>query len=105
MLARLCDVQSENHTHALEYYLRPLEAVALKIGIQPFAVRVSSEIDIEKSIADLGREPGNGLISMTDSYMFVHRKNIIALSAKYKIPAMHYVSIVPIHRGPDFLRH
>ena len=82
-----------------EYYLQPLEAVAPKFGIKPFAARVSSEIDIEKSIADLGREPGGGLIAMTDSYMFVHRKNIIALSAQYKIPAMHYVSIVPREGG------
>ena len=82
-----------------EYYLQPLEAAAPKFGIKPFAARVRSEIDIENSIADLGREPGGGLIAMTDSYMFVHRKKIVTLSARYKIPAMHYVSVVPREGG------
>ena len=59
-----------------EYYLQPLEAVAPKFGIKPFAARVRNEIDIEASIADLGREPDGGLIAMTDSYMFVHRKRL-----------------------------
>ena len=82
-----------------EYYLQPLEAVAPKFGIKPFAARVRSESEIATVIADLKREPGGGLIAMTDSYMFVHRKKIVALSAQYKVPAMHYVSIVPREGG------
>jgi len=74
----------------VEYYLQPLNAVAARYGVNTIIAPVGSEADIEKAIAGLGREPGSGLIVMTDSYMTVHRKSIIDLTARHKIPAMYF---------------
>jgi putative ABC transport system substrate-binding protein len=75
----------------VEYYLQPLNAVAARVGVKTFTATVGSESDIERTIAGLGREPGSGLIVMTDGFMTVHRKSIIALAAQHKVPAMYYV--------------
>ncbi len=74
----------------VEYYLQPLNAVAARYGVNTVMAPVASEVDIEKVIAGLGHEPGSGLIVMTDSYMTVHRKSIIDLTARHKIPAMYF---------------
>ena len=74
----------------VEYYLRPLRAAAPKLGVQTFTAAVRSESDIEEAVNKLGAEPGGGLIVMTDSYVFVHRKSIIAVAARNKVPAMYY---------------
>jgi len=74
----------------VEYYLQPLNAVAARYGVNTIIAPVGSEADIEKAIAGLGREPGSGLIVMTDSYMTVHRKSIIDLTARHNIPAMYF---------------
>ena len=74
-----------------EYYLRPLNAAAPKLGVKAFAVTVRSEADIQKAIAELGREPNGGLVALTDSFLTVHRKSIIELTARHKIPAIYWV--------------
>jgi len=73
-----------------EYYLQPLKAAAPKLGVKTFTAAVSSESDIEAAITALGREPGSGLIVMSDSFMFVHRKSIISLAARNNVPAIYY---------------
>lgn len=83
----------------VEYYLQPLKAVAARFGVKTVLAPVGSEVDIEKVIAGLGREPGSGLIVMTDSYMTVHRKSIIALTARYKVPAIYYVGAMADEGG------
>ena len=74
-----------------DYYLEPLKIAAPKIGVKTFTALVRSESDIENVIKKLGAEPGSGLIAMTDSFVFVNRKSIIALAARHKVPAMYYV--------------
>jgi putative ABC transport system substrate-binding protein len=67
-----------------------LNVVAARLGVKAVPAAVGSEIDIENVIAGLGREPGSGLIVMTDIYMTVHRKSIIDLTARHKVPAMYF---------------
>jgi putative ABC transport system substrate-binding protein len=71
-----------------QYYLQPLEAVASKFGVKIFAAPVHSESDIGTVITQLGREPGGGLIVMTDSFNGVHSKAIIALTRQNNVPAI-----------------
>jgi putative ABC transport system substrate-binding protein len=82
-----------------EYYLQPLEAVASKLDVKLFAAPVRSESDIGNVITQLGGEPGGGLIVMTDSFNFVHRKSIIALTRQNNVPAMDYYSGLPAEGG------
>lgn len=73
-----------------EYYLRPLKTAAPKLGVKAFTATVRSESDIQEAITGLGREPGSGLIVMPDSFMGIHRKSVIALTARYKVPATYF---------------
>ncbi|MGC2077742.1 MAG: hypothetical protein WA728_17275 [Xanthobacteraceae bacterium] len=58
----------------VEYYLKPLQTAASKIDVKTFAAPVRGNPEIEAVVAGLGRDPGSGLIAMTDSFMGVHRK-------------------------------
>lgn len=53
-----------------------------------FAAPVHNDSDIGTAITELGREPGGGLIVMTDIFNFVHRNSIIALTIQNKLPAI-----------------
>jgi putative tryptophan/tyrosine transport system substrate-binding protein len=72
-----------------DYYLQPLKRAAAAFKAKLIPTAVSSDDEIERAIADLERERGDRLIVMTDSFMYVHRKTIIELTARYKVPAIH----------------
>jgi len=73
-----------------EYYLRPLNAATPRLGVKAFAVTVRSVAEIQKAIAELGRDANSGLIIMTDSFMAVHRKPTIASAAQHKVPTIYF---------------
>src|SRR5262249_320347 len=76
-----------------EIYLPSMETAAKNLGVKQLKSLVYREADIEEAISALGREPGSGLIAMTDSFMTVHRKAVIDLTIHNKMPLMYYVSI------------
>src|SRR5258708_25106621 len=82
-----------------DYYLGPLNAAAPRVGLRAFTVAVSSDADIENAIAELGRERGNGIVVMTDSFMTVHRRVVIEQAARYKIPCIYFVGIAATEGG------
>jgi putative ABC transport system substrate-binding protein len=82
-----------------ENYLQPLAAAAAKFGVTPIVLRVRREADIEEVISGLGREPGIGLIAMSDSYLTVHRKTVVELAMRQKVPLMYFISNVPREGG------
>jgi ABC transporter substrate binding protein len=54
----------------------------------------------------VSREPDGGLIAMPDSFNMVHRRTIIALVDRYRLPAMYYFPFFArdgglISYGPD----
>jgi putative ABC transport system substrate-binding protein len=50
---------------------------------------VRGPAEIEAAITLLGRAPGGGLILPTDGFTLVHRKLIIDLAARYRLPAIY----------------
>jgi ABC-type uncharacterized transport system substrate-binding protein len=74
------------------FYLQPMESVASSLGIEIKQAPVRSDTEIENVIEVLGQKSNAGLIIMTDSFMFVHRKTINASTMRYKVPAIHYAS-------------
>jgi putative ABC transport system substrate-binding protein len=83
----------------VDYYLRPLSVAAQKLGVKTFTVVVRSQSEIAEGITAVGRESGTGLIAMTDSFLFVHRKVIIELTARHKIPTIFWVGNIPAEGG------
>jgi putative ABC transport system substrate-binding protein len=59
--------------------------LAMDVAVAP----VRGPAEIEAAITLLGREPGGGLILPVDGFTLVHRKLIIDLAARYRLPAIY----------------
>jgi putative ABC transport system substrate-binding protein len=70
-------------------YLRPFEEAAASLAVQANTMQVHAPAEIERRIAELGREPGAGLIVAPDNFTTVHRRLIIALAAQWRIPTIY----------------
>jgi ABC-type uncharacterized transport system substrate-binding protein len=75
------------------YYLPAFEAAARSFKMEPITAPVHSDAEIETVITSLGREPGGGLVVMTDDFMYVHRAPIILLTARNNVPAVYFLSV------------
>jgi putative tryptophan/tyrosine transport system substrate-binding protein len=87
-------------------YLREIEKAASSFAVEPLAIEVHDDTEIERAISDIGREPDGGLIVMPDSFNMVHRRTTIALTDRYRLPAVYYFSLFAtdgglISYGPD----
>jgi putative ABC transport system substrate-binding protein len=87
-------------------YLDAIEKAASSFAVEPIVVEVHDDADIERAISTLSREPDSGLIAMPDSFNMVHRRTIIALVDRYRLPAMYYFPFFArdgglISYGPD----
>jgi len=71
------------------YFLPAFEAAARSFKVTPTAAPVRSDGEIETVMTSLGREPGGGLVVMSDAFMFVHRAPIILLAAQHNVPAVY----------------
>ena len=70
-------------------YSRVLDTVAPSFGIQPFLGAIRSAPDIEKAIATFSHEPDGGMIVLPDTTTGVHRKLIIELAERHRVPAVY----------------
>jgi putative tryptophan/tyrosine transport system substrate-binding protein len=68
-------------------YLRPFEAAARILKVEPIAAPAHDNADIESVIASL--EPDGGLVVMTDIFTAVHRDLIVGLAARHRVPAVY----------------
>jgi putative ABC transport system substrate-binding protein len=71
------------------YYLPSFEAAARSSKVQPITAPVHSDTEIETVITSLGREPGGGLIGMSDGFVTNHRATIILLAARNNVPTVY----------------
>jgi putative tryptophan/tyrosine transport system substrate-binding protein len=62
-------------------------AQSLRVDVTAAAIRTAAEV--EATLAALARERGGGLIVMADNAMAVHRKLIIALADRHRIPSIY----------------
>jgi len=65
------------------------EAAARSLKVMPITAPVRSDGEIETAIVALGREPGGGLVVMSDAVTFVHRAPIIVAAARNNVPAVY----------------
>ena len=71
-------------------YLPLIKAAAPVFSVKLITAAVRSAAEIESVIADLGREPGGGLIAMPDISNVFHRGLISARAAHHRVPAIFY---------------
>jgi putative ABC transport system substrate-binding protein len=70
-----------------KYYLGSFEAAARTLAVEPVAMRVRSDVEIETAIAALGREQA-GLVVMDESFMGEHSGTVVSSAASNNVPAI-----------------
>ena len=91
MTARAAVIFNPNTAPYYRLYMRSIEAAAVALGVKVLEAPVQSRAEIETAIAMLAREPGGGVITMSDLFPVVHRDLIIALTARYRLPAVYFL--------------
>lgn len=71
------------------YYLDPFKSAAASLGVEAVAATVDSASDLETVFAAQSRYPDTGLIIMPDGFLNVYRAEIVALAARYHLPAVY----------------
>ena len=75
------------------------ETAARSFKVVPIITPVHSDVEVEEAIIALGREPGGGLVVMTDTFMVAHRASIISGGARNNVPAVYPESPYPRDGG------
>jgi ABC-type uncharacterized transport system substrate-binding protein len=70
-------------------FLGSIEAGAASVGLPWISTPVTDATEIEPAITAFARERDGGLICPSDSFTSVHRKRIIALAARHRLPAIY----------------
>jgi putative ABC transport system substrate-binding protein len=73
-------------------YMPSFETTARSLKVVPITAAVHGDVEIEKAIVGLGREPGGGLIIIPDIFVAAHRAPIILTAAQNKVPAISHFS-------------
>jgi len=72
-----------------ENYLNSFKAAAMSSGLQAIIAPVRDRSELETVIAAQAREPNGGLVVMPDTFMNIHRAEVISLAARYRLPAVY----------------
>ena len=67
-----------------------IQSVAPSVGVEVSAISVDDAGEIERKISKFANSPNGGLILTSSAWAVVHRSLIIALAARYKLPAVYY---------------
>src|SRR5207342_618035 len=77
-------------TVPVKFYMSSIEAAASSFAIQASTAPVNAKDEIEGVIAALADNRSGGLIAMPDLFNTVNRDLIIALTARYRVPAIYF---------------
>src|SRR6266849_1331303 len=71
------------------YYLRAAESLSPLLGVKLVPSLVENAADIERTIEAFARTPNGGLLLPPDTASTAHRDLIVALAARYRLPAVY----------------
>lgn len=81
-------------------FLTSIEAAARSVAVQTVSVQVRDPGEIEGALtAALGDGSQGGLIALSDAFTANHRAKIIALAARYRLPAIYAFRFFPEDGG------
>ena len=84
--------------------LRHLQGAARTLRVQLQLLNVSTPQDLEGAFQAATRERAGALIVLDDLFIFTQRRQIIALAAKSRLPAIYGWAIFADAGGPDELQ-
>jgi len=71
------------------YYTRLIEASAPSFAVVPTVATVGDAAGIERAIGEFVAEPNGGLVVLPDATTLNHRRLIVALAARQRVPAIY----------------
>ena len=74
----------------LQFFMPSIQAAASSFAVEVSAAPVHAKDEIEGVIAAQARNPGGSLIVMPDAFNVTNRDLIIALAARYGVPAIYF---------------
>jgi putative tryptophan/tyrosine transport system substrate-binding protein len=77
-------------TVPIQFFMPSIQAAASSFAIEVSAAPVHAKDEIEGVIAAQAHNPGGGLIAMPDVSNDVNRELIVALAARYSVPAVYF---------------
>ena len=89
-LERVALVTNPKTAPFYNYYLRAAESLSPSLGIKLVPSLVENSADLERTIGAFARTPNGGLLLPPDASTQVHRDLIIALAARYSLPAVYW---------------
>jgi putative ABC transport system substrate-binding protein len=72
-----------------EIYLDPFRTAAASLAMEPIATPIREASELEPAIAACAAAPGGGFIVMPGPFMANHSRPVIALAARYLLPAVY----------------
>jgi ABC-type uncharacterized transport system substrate-binding protein len=69
--------------------LAAIQSVAPSLGVELIPIDTRNAVEIERAVAAFAREPNGGLIVVTGTSAIMHRKLIITLAARHRLPAVY----------------
>jgi putative ABC transport system substrate-binding protein len=71
------------------FFMREFGAVPPSLAVELSQTPVRDEAEIGATVTAFAREPGGGLIVAPDPFMNAHRALVMALAARYRLPAIY----------------
>ena len=76
-------------TTPYDYFVRSAQAVAPSLGIDLASTPVKNVADIERVIESFAANPNSGLVLLPSATTLEHRDVVVALAARYRLPAVY----------------
>jgi putative ABC transport system substrate-binding protein len=80
-------------------FVRVIEDAAPSFGIEPIATVAHDDGELERNVAGFAAKPAGGLIILPDSFTTGHRDLIVALAARYRLPAVYPLRVFAASGG------
>ena len=80
-------------------FVRVVETAAPSFAVEPIAAAVHDDAELERTVADFAGKPAGGLIILPDAFTTGHRDPIIALAARYRLPAVYPLRVFAASGG------
>jgi putative ABC transport system substrate-binding protein len=88
-IARVAVIYNPQTAPFAGLYLRSVQSAAPTFAVETVAMPIRSDADIEAALTMFAQQPSGGLIAIPDSFTSQHRDRVIALAARYRLPAVY----------------